>query len=59
MYASISCTLFHASFAFMHKFRRKKKKVDLCFFELPGENLSSIDVQPVFKNNFADAVCVD
>ena len=26
MYASISCTLFHASFAFMHKFRRKKKK---------------------------------
>ena len=26
MYASIGCTLFHASFAFMHKFRRKKKR---------------------------------
>ena len=26
MYASISCTLFHASLAFMHKFYLKKKK---------------------------------
>ena len=26
-----------------------------CFFQLSGQNLSSIDVQLVFKNNFADA----
>ena len=26
-----------------------------CFFQLPGQNLSSIDVQLVFKNNSADA----
>ena len=30
-------------------------QIEECFFQLPGQNLSSIDVQLVFKNNSADA----
>ena len=32
MYASISCALFHASLAFMHKFYIKKKVAGVCSY---------------------------